>query len=380
MICIIGPTGCGKTKLSLDLSIRLNAEVISADSKQVYKGLDIGSAKATKEEQDKVVHHLLSHVPIYENYSASMWAKDANKCVEVIKEKNKIPIVCGGTMYYVESLLFDSAVVIGDKEIEKRKVMEEKEEKIIKRETNQSRYEYLCSIDPDMGRKLHQNDTRKIERAIQSIHLKSIILKYHSVYESTGIPWSSHLLVPSVMKYSVLFLCVFAEYDVLDKRIDDRVEQMIKLGLIQEIVDLHYELLCYDNYRAILVESNSDSKSDDEDVHIHSGIAESIGYQEFLPLVRLLPNIKPESKHFSDTCSSNSSEILHFYAEYFSLLCKQDCTSILHSCIQQIKFNSKRYARRQMRWIKNRLSRLPNFFMLDTSGTCFIPHYYNFRY
>ncbi len=107
ILAIVGPTGIGKTKLSIELAKVYNGEIINADSTQIYKGLDIGTAKATKEEMQHIPHHLLSIKEVTENYTVFDYQKDARKCIEEIKAKGKIPILVGGTGYYLKSVFYD---------------------------------------------------------------------------------------------------------------------------------------------------------------------------------------------------------------------------------------------------------------------------------
>ena len=107
ILAIVGPTGVGKTKLSIELAKIYNGEIINADSTQIYKGLDIGTAKATKEEMQHIPHHLLSIKNVVENYTVFDYQKDARECIEKIKSKGKIPIFVGGTGYYLKSVFYD---------------------------------------------------------------------------------------------------------------------------------------------------------------------------------------------------------------------------------------------------------------------------------
>ena len=107
IICIVGPTAVGKTKLSVELAKIYNGEIINADSMQIYKGLDIGTAKVTKEEMQHIKHHLLSIKEVEEDYTVFDYQKDARKKIDEIKSKGKIPILVGGTGYYIKSALYD---------------------------------------------------------------------------------------------------------------------------------------------------------------------------------------------------------------------------------------------------------------------------------
>ena len=108
IICIVGPTAVGKTKLSVELAKIYNGEIINADSMQIYKGLDIGTAKVTKEEMQHIKHHLLSIKEVEEDYTVFDYQKDARKKIDEIKSKGKIPILVGGTAYYIKSALIIS--------------------------------------------------------------------------------------------------------------------------------------------------------------------------------------------------------------------------------------------------------------------------------
>ena len=209
IIVITGPTGVGKTKLSISLAKKYNAEIINGDSVQIYKGLDIGSAKVTEEEKEGIIHHLLDIKEVTDEYTLYDYQIDARKCIDEILKKGKNVIIVGGTGLYIKSVLYDYNL--------------ECEEKIIDNYDNISTeelYQKLVKIDPD--NKVDKYNRRRIIRAINyyQLHNKSISKNNNG----------------NKLLYDAIFIGLTMEdREKLYQGINDRVDVMIKNGLLDEV-------------------------------------------------------------------------------------------------------------------------------------------------
>lgn len=219
IIIIAGPTGVGKTALSIEVAKKYNGEVVSADSIQIYKGLDIGSAKVTKEEADGIVHHLIDIVSPESEYSAGDYAKDAKKAISEISKKGKIPIVVGGTGMYITSLLFEPGVTCG-KDEKYRKELEELGEKY----GSPYLHKMLEKVDPESAKLIHENHQTRIIRALEIFHVSG---KKKSEQKSSVLP-----------KYDYLLFGLTADREILYDRINKRVDKMLDSGLLSEVQGL----------------------------------------------------------------------------------------------------------------------------------------------
>ena len=219
IIIIAGPTGVGKTALSIEVAKRYNGEVVSADSIQIYKGLDIGSAKVTKEEADGVVHHLIDIVSPESEYSAGDYAKDAANAIEEIAKKGKLPIVVGGTGMYISSLLFEPGVTCG-KDEKYRKELEELGAKY----GSPYLHKMLEEVDSESAAAIHENHQTRIIRALEIFHVSG---KKKSEQKTSVNP-----------KYDYLLFGLTADRDVLYDRINKRVDKMLDSGLLSEVQGL----------------------------------------------------------------------------------------------------------------------------------------------
>ena len=152
IICIVGPTGVGKTKLSIELSKRFNGEVINADSTQVYKNLDIATAKVTEEEKENIPHHLFDIKDITEDYTVFDYQKDARNCIEDILKRKKTPIIVGGTGLYIKALLYDYKFEEGNIKGNYNNL------------TNEELYKKVLEINPSTN--IHINNRKRVERAL----------------------------------------------------------------------------------------------------------------------------------------------------------------------------------------------------------------------
>lgn len=229
LILIVGPTAAGKTSISIEVAKRINGEIISADSMQIYKYMNIGTAKVTEEEMDGVNHYMIDKVYPDEEYSVSDFKKDAYKYIDHIYNNNKIPIVVGGTGLYINSLVYDldftNAVSNPD--------LREKYYNLAEEKGNRYIHELLKEIDEKSYKRIHENDTKRIVRALE-------------IYYETGKPMSESY--NSFREPNPDFNLVIFGIDMnrrkLYERINYRVDLMIKDGLIDEVkklLDMGYD-------------------------------------------------------------------------------------------------------------------------------------------
>ena len=264
IIVIVGPTGVGKTKLSIELAKRFNGEVINADSTQVYKGLDIATAKITEEEKENIPHHLFDIKNITENYTVYDYQKDARNCINEILNRKSMPIIVGGTGLYIKALLYD---------------YEFKEENIKGDYTsfsNEELYKKVLEINPDTD--IHINNRKRLERFLDYYKNTKEILENNKTDK---------------LLYNAIFIGLTTDRETLYDRINKRVDIMIGNGLLEESKKIY--------------DSNIRTKA----------IMTPIGYKELFP--------------------------------YF------DNEKDLKECLDDIKQNSRRYAKRQYTWFNNQM-------------------------
>ena len=223
IICIAGPTASGKTALAVALAERINGEVVSCDSMQIYKGMDIGTAKPTKEEMRGIPHHMLDVADPGEDFSVSRYCEMATPIVDDIIARGKVAIIAGGTGLYMDALIrgntFAPYPSTG---------MREKLEAQADANGMEAMYELLRSIDPDSAARLHLADRKRILRALE-------------VYYETGETITAHNLRTQQIppRYTpVWFALEDAERADLYTRIDSRVDKMLEDGLLDEIRQL----------------------------------------------------------------------------------------------------------------------------------------------
>ncbi len=220
IICIAGPTASGKTALAVELAKELDGEVVSCDSMQVYRRMDIGTAKPSLEERQGIVHHMLDVADPDEDFSVSRYCAMAGPIVDDILSRGKRAIIAGGTGLYMDALIrgndFAPCPATG-----RREELEERAD----REGIETLMDWLCRIDPDSAARLHLSDRKRIIRALE-------------VYLETGETITAHNLKTQAIppRYRPLWLGIdFAERSTLYRRIDLRVEIMLKMGLLDEI-------------------------------------------------------------------------------------------------------------------------------------------------
>ncbi len=225
-LALTGPTASGKTALSLSLAERLGCEIISLDSMQIYKEMDIGTAKATIEERARVPHHMIDFLSPSESYSAEDYRADAMRAVKDIESRKKIPLFVGGTGLYMDT-------VIRGTELSSPPSSEELKEKLLAISTTDEErerlWQRLLEIDPASAEKTHKNNVRRVIRALE-------------IYELTGKTktYFDELSKPSAPDLSVGMITLdFYNRDNLYGRVDLRVDQMMDEGLLEEVKALY---------------------------------------------------------------------------------------------------------------------------------------------
>lgn len=220
LIILTGPTAVGKTKLSIQLAKAIGGEIISADSMQVYKGMDIGSAKIKKEEMDGVTHYLIDVLEPNEEFHVVRFQQMAKQAMDAIYAKGNVPIVVGGTGFYIQALLYD----IDFTENEEDHAYRQELEKIAQEKGNAYLHEQLRDVDPQSAEDIHANNVKRVIRALEFYHQTGTKISEHNAAERA--------------KSSPYDFCYFVLNDERAKlydRINLRIDEMIKEGLVQEV-------------------------------------------------------------------------------------------------------------------------------------------------
>lgn len=216
IIVIAGPTGVGKTKLSIELAKKLNGEIINADSTQVFKGLNIATAKVTNKEMENVPHHLIDIKEIIENYTVYDYQKDARKKIKEIEARGHIPILVGGTGLYIKAALYDY------------EFQEETNHKTdYSNFTKEELYEELLKVDPNT--EIHMNNRKRVERALD-------------YFKENHQPFSSKEHTNQLL-YDTIFIGLTTDREILYERINTRVEEMMKQGLLEEAKKIYQSMI-----------------------------------------------------------------------------------------------------------------------------------------
>ncbi len=222
VIFVVGPTASGKSALAVKIAKKLGSEVISADSMQIYKGMDVGTAKATEAEKDGIIHHLLDVCAPETQFSVAEYAEAAEKEIERISSSGAVPVVCGGTGLYVESLLYPLNFSNVAKCDELRKKLEDEYDLI----GGQAMHERLLRLDEETALKLHPNDKKRIVRALE-------------IALTTGKKVGSE--TKEFKCQPLIIVLNFDDRALLYERIDRRVDVMFQNGLVDEIKRLLLE-------------------------------------------------------------------------------------------------------------------------------------------
>ena len=223
LIVLTGPTAVGKTKLSVTLAKAVNGEILSADSMQVYRHMDIGSAKITPDEMQGVPHHMIDILDPWEPFNVFIFKQKCEECLACIYERGHIPIITGGTGFYIQALLKDIDFTENEETTEYRLSLE----RLAAEEGPGHLHEMLLKVDPASAEAIHKNNIKRTIRALEFYHL-------------TGEPISAHN-AKEQQKNSAYRSCYFVlndERELLYRRIDQRVDEMLKQGLLDEVKSL----------------------------------------------------------------------------------------------------------------------------------------------
>lgn len=360
MVVILGATGTGKTKLSVELAQKFNTEIISADSMQIYKGLDVVTAKATQRERSLAHHHLLDLLEPHQHFTVVDFRNRALKIIDKLIENGKIPIVVGGTTYYMESIVWNILVEDDiddeqllwekDEDARKRRLIDEKERDGVKSVelnddsdktdiidkdkllhdieneafSNEEFHEKLKAIDPVMASRLHPNNRRKIKRAIE-IWLKTG-RRHSEILEEQRLT-EGQLRRPE----STVVFWLKCEQKVHDERLNARVDEMMENGLIEELLDFH------DRH-------NKQRLEDGKPADYTKGIFQTLGFKEFHDYLMLNKEEKKSEKG----------------------------EKLLQLSVENMKMATRRYARKQNKMVLSRFLDhptrvMPPIYSLDTT-------------
>jgi len=223
IVVICGPTACGKTAMAVETAIKLGGEVISADSMQIYRGMDIGTAKATKAEMQGIPHHLIDELWPNEAYNVAVFARRAADLICDITARGKVPIICGGTGFYINALLYGASFEAdgaSDRDAAYRTHLEE----LAAIHGAGCLHEKLRAIDAASAEKIPQNNIKRVVRA----------LEYHKIY---GRPISAHNAAQRAAKpaYDAQIRVLHSDRAAMYDRINKRVDKMLSAGLVGEV-------------------------------------------------------------------------------------------------------------------------------------------------
>ena len=224
IVCVVGPTACGKTRFGVEIAKKFNGEVVSVDSMQIYRGMTVGTAAATEKEMDGVPHHMIAVADPEESWSVARFTREADRCIQDILARGKLPVLVGGTGLYLDSLVRGNSFAAGDESTPIRKELEARAAK----EGIEGILSDLAKVDPVSAAKLHPNDEKRIIRALE-------------VYLHTGKTIHAHneatRLLPN--KYDAIYLgLAFRDREDMKALIDRRVDEMVKEGLLEEVAAL----------------------------------------------------------------------------------------------------------------------------------------------
>ena len=284
VICIVGPTASGKTALGIELAKKVNGEIISADSMQIYKNLNVGTAKVTEEEADGIKHHIIDICEVDEKFSVADFKKMCYDKIDKIISKGKFPIIVGGTGLYVSSVVDNMNFEEIKIDLEYRKYLEN----LVKEKGKDFLYDKLIEIDPKTANTIHKNNVKRVIRALE-------IAKYSSKLKSIHMEEEEKRKRNLNGDYKFYLFCINIEKDTLYSRINNRVDIMIKDGLLKEakkVYDMKLDSSCT--------------------------CMQAIGYKEFFPYFKNEKN--------------------------------------LEECIEKLKQETRKYAKRQMTWFNNKLN------------------------
>lgn len=223
LLVLAGPTAVGKTELSIKLAKALNGEIVSTDSMQIYKYMDIGSAKVTKEEMQGIKHHMIDIIDPSETFTVAEYKEQAKKIIDDIINRGKLPILTGGTGLYINSVTCNMNFTEADKDEGYRRELEN----LVEIKGKEYLHDMLQKVDPKAAEDIHYNNVKRVIRALE-------------VYKSTGKPFSSYNLGDDMYKsdYDVRYFVLTRNREELYERINKRVDIMLERGLVDECKSL----------------------------------------------------------------------------------------------------------------------------------------------
>ena len=246
VIIIVGPTAVGKTNLSIKLAKKLNAEVISGDSMQVYKGMDIGTGKVTEKEMEHIPHHMLNILHPDDPFSVADYQKRVQRTISDLNKRNITPLLVGGSGLYIQAVLYDYVFSNQKRDETLTKQLEAR----LETEGNLALYEELQQVDPVQAENIHPNNKRRLIRALE-------------VYQATGKTLSERQSEQSkTSKYDYYIIGLKMDRETLYEQINQRVDTMIQNGLVEEVKYLYKQ--GYENTQAM----------------------KAIGYKELIPYIK----------------------------------------------------------------------------------------------
>ena len=223
LIVLTGPTAVGKTSLSISLAKAVNGEIISADSMQVYKGMDIGSAKIRKEEMQGVTHYLVDILEPEEEFHIVKFQELAKAALEEIYAKGKIPILVGGTGFYIQAVTRDIDFTQAEQETSYREELEQ----FAKEKGAEYLHEKLREVDSKSAENIHANNVKRVIRALEFYHQNGTPISEHNEEQKQ-----------QTSPYNLAYFVLTAPREILYERIDRRVDQMMEEGLLEEVKSL----------------------------------------------------------------------------------------------------------------------------------------------
>ncbi len=233
VVILYGPTASGKTSLAVELAERINGEVISADSQQIYKELFIGTARPTPDEMDGIPHHLIGHISVKEHYNVSKFLAEADVLIKEILDRGSIPIVCGGSYMWIQSLIDGFSPTPPADEVIRGKLFERVENEGLKK-----LHDELKKVDKASADKISENDTKRIVRSLE-------------IYQITGKPRSEIFETKYRLPYEYINLAITRPRDILYGRINKRVDLMVEMGFLDEVKKLKDDGLEFDVRRVM---------------------------------------------------------------------------------------------------------------------------------
>ena len=223
VVVILGPTAVGKTRISIKLAKKIKGEIISADSMQVYKMMDIGTAKPSLDEMEGIKHHLIDIIYPDKQFSVVAYQKRAYESIEKVTSKNKIPIIVGGTGLYLNSIIYNVKFSEASENIELRdKLLKE-----VKNKGNEFIHKELEKVDPTAAQRIHTNDVKRIIRAFEIYE-----------YNRTSKTKNQEQQKKSPAKYDFIIIGLTMGREIIYKRINERVDIMFERGLVKEVKNL----------------------------------------------------------------------------------------------------------------------------------------------